>query len=73
MPNMNGLELYRAARQAYPQLITFMITAYAADKFIQQGIAEGVKAVLSKPVDITLLLDLVEGVKHIFIVKIHPP
>ena len=58
MPNMNGLELYRETRKTYPNLITIFMTAYAADDLIQQGMAEGVKTVLTKPVEINFLLHL---------------
>lgn len=56
MPEMNGLELYRATRKAYPGLITIFMTAYAADDLIQQGMAEGIKTVLTKPMDISFML-----------------
>ena len=56
MPEMDGLELYRRTRQAYPQLITILMTAYAADELIQQGMAEGIKTVLTKPIDIGFLV-----------------
>ena len=46
---MNGLEFYRETRNLYPQLITIFMTAYAADELIQQGMAEGVNTVLTKP------------------------
>ena len=55
MPEMDGVELYRRTRQAYPQLITVLMTAYAADELIQQGMAEGIKTVLTKPIDIDFL------------------
>ena len=58
MPDMNGVELYRATRQTHPHLITVLMTAYAADDIIQQGMAEGIKTVLQKPVDIGFLLNL---------------
>ena len=56
MPEMNGVELYRKTRQDYPQLITILMTAYAADELIQQGMAEGIKTVLTKPIDIDFLI-----------------
>ena len=64
MPDMNGVELYRRTRETHPKLITFLMTAYAADDIIQQGIAEGIKTVLTKPVDINLLLNLVMAVEQ---------
>jgi CheY-like chemotaxis protein len=65
MPEMNGLELYRATRKSYPNLITIFMTAYAADELIQQGMAEGVKTVLTKPLDIKFLLLLFSAEKRI--------
>ena len=49
MPEMDGLELFRETRSLYPKLITIFMTAYAADDLIQQGMAEGVNTVLTKP------------------------
>jgi two-component system response regulator YesN len=65
MPEMNGLELYREARKLYPRLITIFMTAYAADELIQQGMAEGVKTVLDKPLDIKFLLSFFSAEKRI--------
>ena len=65
MPGMNGLELYRETRKAYPKLVTIFMTAYTADEFIRQGMAEGVKTILDKPVDIGFLLALFSAEKRI--------
>jgi len=65
MPEMNGLELYRKASKAYPNLITIFMTAYAADDLIQQGMAEGIKTVLDKPVDINFMVSLFAAEKRI--------
>ena len=56
MSEMDGVELYRRTRQDYPRLITILMTAYAADELIQQGMAEGIKTVLTKPIDINFLI-----------------
>jgi CheY-like chemotaxis protein len=58
MPEMNGLQLSRAARKEYPRLVTIFMTAFEADDLIQKGMAEGIKTVLTKPVDINFLLML---------------
>ena len=65
MPEMNGLELYRETRKAYPKLVTIFMTAYTADELIRQGMAEGVKTILDKPVDIGFLLALFSAEKRI--------
>ena len=63
MPEMDGVTLYRQTRRAYPQLITILMTAYAADELIQQGMAEGIKTVLTKPIDIDFLILLLSTYK----------
>lgn len=65
MPDMNGVALYRETRTTHPNLTTFLMTAYAADDIIQQGMKEGIKTVLSKPLDIDFLLTLFLAVKRI--------
>ena len=65
MPGMNGLELYRETRKAYPKLVTIFMTAYTADELIRQGMVEGVKIILDKPVDIGFLLALFSAEKRI--------
>jgi len=65
MPEMNGLELYRETRKPYPKLITIFMTGYSADELIRQGMAEGVKIVLTKPLEINFLLHLFSAEKRI--------
>ena len=65
MPDMNGVELYRATRKTHPNLRTFLMTAYAADDIIQKGMAEGIKSVFSKPVDINLLISIFSACKRL--------
>ena len=65
MSGMNGLELYRETRKPYPRLITIFMTAYSADDLIQQGMKEGIKTVLTKPVDIKFLLLLFSAHKRL--------
>jgi YesN/AraC family two-component response regulator len=65
MPNMDGLALYRAARKDHPHLVTIFMTAYAADDLIQRGMAEGIKTVLNKPLDMDLLLMMFSAYKNI--------
>ncbi len=69
MPDMDGVALYRETKKKYPHLITFLMTAYSADQIIQQGIAEGIKTILNKPIDINLFLMLVVAVEQAYI---HP-
>ena len=65
MPDMNGVELYRATRKTHPNLRTFLMTAYSADYIIEKGMAEGIKTVFSKPVDINLLISIFSACKRL--------
>jgi CheY-like chemotaxis protein len=65
MPDMNGVELYRAAHKTHPKLTTYLMTAYAADEIIQQGMKEGIKTVLTKPLDIDLMLALFSALQRV--------
>jgi CheY-like chemotaxis protein len=65
MPDMNGVELYRATRKTYPKLTAILMTAYAADDIIHQGLAEGIKTVLTKPLDIDFMLVLFSAYKRL--------
>ena len=64
MPDMNGVTLYRLTRTTHPALTTILMTAYAADDLIQQGLSEGIKAVLTKPLDVDFLLQLFSAIKR---------
>jgi CheY-like chemotaxis protein len=66
MPDMNGVELYRETRKTHPNLTTFLMTAYAADDIIQKGMAEGIKTVFNKPVDINLLVSMFSACKWLY-------
>jgi two-component system response regulator HydG len=56
MPGMDGAEFHRQLRQSQPGLPVILMTAYAADEIIRQGLEEGVVGVLDKPLDIAHLL-----------------
>ena len=58
MPGMNGVELYRAIKAHQPNLPTVLMTAYAADRLVGEGLEEGAMAALTKPLDIERLLEL---------------
>ena len=56
MPEMNGVELHRQLRLAQPGLPVMLMTAYAADELIRQGLDEGVVGVFDKPLAMSHLL-----------------
>ena len=65
MPDMNGVMLYREVRKKFPKVTTYFMTAYAADDLIQQGMKEGIKTVLTKPLDIDLIVALFTAHKSV--------
>jgi two-component system response regulator HydG len=67
MPDMNGVELYRKTKKTYPKLTTILMTAYAADDLINQALAEGIKTVLTKPLDIDFMLALFSAYKRLIV------
>ena len=56
MPQMNGVELYKAIKAEQPDLPVVLMTAYSTDKLVEEGLEEGAIASLTKPLDIDLLL-----------------
>ncbi|KKL91341.1 hypothetical protein LCGC14_1895660 [marine sediment metagenome] len=56
MPQMNGVELYKAIKAEQPDLPVVLMTAYSNDKLVEEGLEEGAIASLTKPLDIDLLL-----------------
>ena len=56
MPGVNGVELYRAIKARRPDLPVVLMTAYSTDELVEEGVEEGIVAILTKPLDINLLL-----------------
>ncbi|MGD1994940.1 MAG: response regulator [Anaerolineae bacterium] len=63
MPGLNGVDLYRAIKARQPGLPVVLMTAYSADMLIQQGLAEGAIAALTKPLKIDQLLAFLSSVR----------
>ena len=56
MPEVNGVDLYRAIKTRQPDLPVVLMTAYSADRLVEEGLEEGAIAALTKPLDINRLL-----------------
>jgi len=56
MPGMDGVALHRAIRALQPDLPVVLMTAYSEDRVIQEGMEDGVVAILRKPLNIAALL-----------------
>jgi two-component system response regulator MprA len=51
MPEIDGLEVLRQARESYPDLPVVMMTASKKPSMIAQAVVDGAKEVLEKPLD----------------------
>lgn len=63
MPQVHGLELIRAAREAQPGLRVVVVTAYAGSPVATGALALGARRVLGKPLHYEELLAEVEAVR----------
>ena len=52
MPKMNGIECFKKIKKIRPQTTVMMMTAYAAQDLIAEGLMEGVYGIWYKPVEI---------------------
>lgn len=61
MPEMNGVELYRAIKALRPELPVVFMTAYS--ELVEEGSEEDAIATLAKPLDINLLLSFFSSLR----------
>jgi len=64
MPGMDGLTLYREIRKLQPDTVALIVTAYASGRTADDALKAGAWQVLSKPVDLSKLLPLVDDATH---------
>ncbi len=64
MPLMGGAELVHELRRTDPGVPALVITAHAGDDALEAARREGLLAVLSKPVDVPRLLDLLASARR---------
>lgn len=62
MPDMDGVELYRAIKAIDPALPAIAMTAWSGDERVRAALHEGVVAVFPKPVNAAILLSRLENV-----------
>lgn len=60
MPGMDGLELYRRIKQLQAGTVAIVVTAYASSHTANEALAAGAWKILSKPVNLSQLLKLVD-------------
>lgn len=63
MPEVNGVELHRAIKERQPDLPVVLMTAYATDRLVGEGLQDGAIAVLTKPLDLHALLSFLSTLR----------
>lgn len=63
MPGMDGVELFHALQKTHANLPILLMTAYVPSDLLSASVDEGVVAVLTKPLDIDLLLMYLKALK----------
>ncbi len=61
---MNGLEVYRRAKEVHPEIIAIVVSGYAKEMhdLIEEALKEDAHMFLEKPVDMEEMLTIVDGV-----------
>lgn len=62
MPGMSGLEALLKIKEILPNCVEVMMTGHAEESQIEEALSNGVMTVLSKPVEIEQLLEIVDSV-----------
>ena len=70
MPDVSGVELYRAIKEKKPDLPVVLMTAYSDDKLVRESIEDGVITVLPKPLDINAILGFFSSLRQKHLVAI---
>jgi len=62
MPKMDGVQAYHEIRKRRPAIEAIMMTAYATSDLVQEALQAGAREVLSKPLAMDRLLNLIAAV-----------
>lgn len=73
MPEMDGLELAKSIHEAYPDIITVILTGYADFEYAQEAIRQGVFDYLLKPVSEEKLAAVLEKISLVLQEKYELP
>ena len=61
MPGMDGVETFVKIKQINPNILVFMMTAFAVEDQIKRAIEEGAKGIVYKPFDVDEVLAMIGG------------
>jgi DNA-binding NtrC family response regulator len=74
MPRMNGVDAFKQIKKLSPTTPVILMTAYSVQDLIDEALAEGVFAVIHKPISIDRVLSMIEelrGKSSVLIVDRH--
>lgn len=64
MPGMNGIELLKLIKKAYPQLVVMIVTAYGNEYNYNLAMTHGADGFIEKPIDLPVLKDKILAFKQ---------
>lgn len=59
LPDLDGVSLYRQMKNLRSETVAIMVTAYASTEVTRQALQAGISQMLSKPVDVPRLMNVV--------------
>ena len=62
LPGMHGIEVLRRIRTLFPKIAVILLTGQAGAKDGIEGMKQGAKGYLSKPIDLSELLELIGSI-----------
>ena len=70
MPGLNGVEAFREIKTSAPRTRVIMMSAYSVEELKRQALAEEAIAFLQKPLDIEIVVKLIEQTEHASILMV---
>jgi two-component system, NtrC family, response regulator HydG len=70
MPGINGVETFREIKKLRPEMVVFMMTAYAEEELVRQALNEGAYACIHKPFDMDRIIEIVQNARRKLVVLV---
>ena len=62
MPGVNGVDAFLAIKEILPDCVVVLMTGHSLESLVEKALSEGARTVLSKPVSIDQILEIVDEV-----------
>jgi DNA-binding NtrC family response regulator len=70
MPGMDGVDLFHQIHDRQPDLPVILMTAYASDERISEGVEKGAFGVVTKPLEINQILGFLSALSNEYIIAV---